>query len=76
MHIFQKFLVIIAVAVACAAADVSHIVQRVSEESSAPILRSSSEIHPEGHFSYDFETGNGIITHSEGVVTNPNTVSI
>ncbi|XP_045448071.1 larval cuticle protein LCP-17-like [Melitaea cinxia] len=63
----MKFLVILAVAVACAAADVSHIVGPDA------ILKSSFESHPEGHFSYDFETSNGIITHSDGVVKNPNT---
>ncbi|XP_047533449.1 larval cuticle protein LCP-17-like [Vanessa atalanta] len=65
----MKFLVVLAVAVACAAADVSHIVK--SDESQAPILRSDYEQQPEGHFQYAIETGNGIVSQAEGVVKNP-----
>ncbi|CAH0715716.1 unnamed protein product, partial [Brenthis ino] len=67
----MKFLVVFAVAVACAAADVSHILK--GDESKDQILRSSYDISPEGNsFSYGYETGNGIVSQSEGVVKNPN----
>ncbi|XP_050351165.1 larval cuticle protein LCP-17-like [Nymphalis io] len=67
---WQKLIVVLAVAVACAAADVSHVVR--SDESQAPIVRSNYEIHPEGHFEYAQETGNGIVSQAQGVVKNPN----
>ncbi|XP_046965969.1 larval cuticle protein LCP-17-like [Vanessa cardui] len=65
----MKFLVVLAVAVACAAADVSHVVR--SDESQAPIVRSDYEIQPQGDFQYAYETGNGIVSQAEGVVKNP-----
>ncbi|CAH2096419.1 unnamed protein product [Euphydryas editha] len=67
----MKFLVALAVAVACATADVSHILK--STEYTAPILKYNYDSHPEGHFEYNYETGNGIVVHSDGTVKNPNT---
>ncbi|CAH2096420.1 unnamed protein product [Euphydryas editha] len=64
----MKFLVVLAIAVACAAADVVK-----SDEYLAPIVKSNFENNPEGHFQFDFETGNGIYTHSDGIVKNVNT---
>ncbi|XP_045448070.1 larval cuticle protein LCP-17-like [Melitaea cinxia] len=77
----MKFLVILAVAVASAAAaeiptnyfDVPNTKYVRSDEATAPIVRSDYESHPDGHFSSVVETGNGIYTQSEGVVKNPNT---
>ncbi|XP_026734677.1 larval cuticle protein LCP-17-like [Trichoplusia ni] len=65
----MKFLVVLAVAVACASADVSHVVK---DESSAPVVRSEYEISPEGAFNYVYETGNGIAAEASGNVQNPN----
>ncbi|CAH2227885.1 jg19862, partial [Pararge aegeria aegeria] len=65
-----KFLVVLAVAVACAAADVSHI---VTPDYQVPIVRSSYEINPEGNaHQYAFETGNGIYAQAEGFLRNAN----
>ncbi|XP_069359580.1 endocuticle structural glycoprotein SgAbd-1-like [Maniola hyperantus] len=68
----MKFLVILAVAVACAAADVSHIVR--SDDDSAPIVRSGYELSPEGTFQYYYETGNGISAQADGVMKRLNSV--
>ncbi|KAJ8731540.1 hypothetical protein PYW07_004704 [Mythimna separata] len=65
----MKFLVVLAVAIACVSADVSHIVK---DESSAPIVKSDYEISPEGNFQYAYETGNGIYAQGQGVVKNAN----
>lgn len=65
---FQKFLVVLAVAVACASADVSHL------DAAAPVVRSDYEISPEGAFQYAYETGNGISAQASGLVKNPNSV--
>ncbi|KAG6440631.1 larval cuticle protein LCP-17 [Manduca sexta] len=65
----MKFLVVLAVAVACASADVSHIVK---DEASAPVLKSSYDISPEGNFQYLYETGNGIVAQADGSVKNVN----
>nr|AHF55752.1 mutant RR1-type cuticular protein [Bombyx mori] len=42
----MKFLIVLAVAVACASADVSHIAK--SDEYAAPVVKSSYDITPEG----------------------------
>nr|WDW19326.1 cuticular protein [Bombyx mori]FAA00504.1 TPA: putative cuticle protein [Bombyx mori] len=66
----MKFLIVLAVAVACASADVSHIVK--SDEYAAPVVKSSYDITPEGHFQFNYETGNGIYAQAEGAVKNVN----
>ncbi|XP_031630548.1 endocuticle structural glycoprotein SgAbd-2-like [Contarinia nasturtii] len=38
----------------------------VSGEAAAPILRSSSDIRPDGQYSYEYETGNGISVQEGG----------
>ncbi|VVC95672.1 unnamed protein product [Leptidea sinapis] len=68
----MKFLIVLAV-VACASADVSHIVP--SADYQVPIVRSTYEQSPEGNFQYAYETGNGIISQADGVVKNPNSES-
>ncbi|PZC82071.1 larval cuticle protein LCP-17 [Helicoverpa armigera] len=65
----MKFLVVLAVAVACASADVSHV---VSADYSAPVVKSSYDISPEGAFQYAYETGNGIYAQASGSVKNQN----
>ncbi|CAH0585858.1 unnamed protein product [Chrysodeixis includens] len=65
----MKFLVVLAVAVACASADVSHLVK---DEASAPVVRSEYEISPEGAYNYVYETANGIAAQASGVVQNAN----
>ncbi|KOB74845.1 Cuticular protein CPR2 [Operophtera brumata] len=62
----KKFFVVFSVALACVAADVSHL------DSQAPILRSQYDITPEGDFKYAYETANGISAQAQGVVKNPN----
>ncbi|NP_001036827.1 larval cuticle protein LCP-17 precursor [Bombyx mori] len=66
----MKFLIVLAVAVACASADVSHIAK--SDEYAAPVVKSSYDITPEGHFQFNYETGNGIYAQAEGAVKNVN----
>ncbi|CAK1556419.1 unnamed protein product [Leptosia nina] len=67
----MKFLVVLAVAVACASADVSHV---VGPDYQVPIVRSSFESSPDNSgFQYSFETGNGIVSQADGIVKNPNT---
>ncbi|XP_045498192.1 larval cuticle protein LCP-17-like isoform X2 [Colias croceus] len=66
----MKFIIVLAVFVACASADVSHV---ATADYIVPIVRSSNEQKPDGGFNYAFETGNGIITQADGVVKNPNT---
>ncbi|XP_026750979.1 larval cuticle protein LCP-22-like [Galleria mellonella] len=45
-------------------------VARVSDERSASILRSESEINPDGSYSYAFETDNGIAAQEQGTPRN------
>lgn len=71
LNLFQKFLAVFVVAIACASADVSHL----KDDASAPIVRSDYEISPEGAFQFVYETGNGIYGQANGVVKNPNSVS-
>ncbi|XP_038209988.1 larval cuticle protein LCP-17-like [Zerene cesonia] len=67
----MKFIVVLAVFVAWASADVSHV---ASPDYIVPIVRSSFESNPDGSsFNYAYETGNGIISQTDGVVKNPNT---
>ncbi|XP_035440451.1 larval cuticle protein LCP-17-like [Spodoptera frugiperda] len=65
----MKFLVVLAVAVACASADVSHVVK---DDFHAPIESSSFDIEPQGDFKYSFKTGNGIYAEESGVLKNAN----
>ncbi|XP_072949052.1 larval cuticle protein LCP-17-like [Epargyreus clarus] len=65
----QKFLVVLAVAVACASADVSHV---LGGEADAAVLRSEFANGPEGTFNYVYETANKITAQADGVVKNPN----
>ncbi|CAH0691724.1 unnamed protein product [Spodoptera exigua] len=65
----MKFLVVLAVAVAYASADVSHVVK---DEFHAPIVSSSYDIEPQGEYKYSYETGNGIYGQSAGVLKNAN----
>ncbi|KAL4707783.1 hypothetical protein ACJJTC_001729 [Scirpophaga incertulas] len=64
----MKLIVFIAL-VAAGSADVSHL---VSDEHSAPIVRSNYDISPEGSFQYEYETGNHIVAQAQGVVKNSN----
>ncbi|XP_045773418.1 larval cuticle protein LCP-17-like [Maniola jurtina] len=60
----MQFLVVLTVAVACVAADVSHIVR---PDEYVPIVRSLYDISPEGNsYRYSYETGNGISASAEG----------
>ncbi|KAF9797442.1 hypothetical protein SFRURICE_005918 [Spodoptera frugiperda] len=68
----MKFLVVLAVAVACASADVSHVVK---DDFHAPIESSSFDIEPQGDFKYSFKTGNGIYAEESGVLKNANSGS-
>ncbi|XP_047511954.1 larval cuticle protein LCP-17-like [Pieris napi] len=66
----MKFLIVLAVAVACASADVSHI---VTPDYQVPIVKSNFDNKPDGTgFNYAFEAGNGIVQEAQGVVKNPN----
>ncbi|CAH2227637.1 jg10129, partial [Pararge aegeria aegeria] len=61
-----QFLVVLAVAVACAAADVSHI---LTPNSQVPIVRSDYELNPEGNtYKFAYQTGNDIYAQAEGIV--------
>ncbi|XP_045773420.1 larval cuticle protein LCP-17-like isoform X2 [Maniola jurtina] len=51
---------------ACAAADVSHIVR--SDDYEVPIVKSGYELSPEGAFQYFYEAGNGIVAQADGVM--------
>ncbi|CAH4027164.1 larval cuticle protein LCP-17-like [Pieris brassicae] len=67
----MKFLVVLAVAVACASADVSHI---LTPDNQVPIVQFRSDSNPDGTgFNYAYEAGNGIVQEAQGVVKNPNT---
>ncbi|XP_047511956.1 larval cuticle protein LCP-17-like [Pieris napi] len=66
----MKFLIVLAVAVACASADVSHI---VTPDYQVPIVKSNFDSKPDGTgFNYAYEAGNGIVQEAQGVVKNPN----
>lgn len=38
-----------------------------SADAVAPVLRSFSEIHPDGQYHYEYETGNGISAQEAGI---------
>ncbi|XP_061715754.1 cuticle protein CP14.6-like [Cydia pomonella] len=59
----MKFFIVLALAAACAADR--------NADSAAQIVRSDSEVNPDG-FSYAYETSNGIIESASGIVKNPN----
>lgn len=42
-------------------------VHHVGAEAVAPVLRSESHIHPDGQYSYAYETGNGINAQESGL---------
>ncbi|XP_022814059.1 larval cuticle protein LCP-17-like [Spodoptera litura] len=65
----MKFLVVLAVAVAYASADVSHVVK---DDFHAPIVSSSFDIEPQGDYKFSYETGNGIYGQGAGVLKNAN----
>ncbi|KAJ0176769.1 hypothetical protein K1T71_007948 [Dendrolimus kikuchii] len=60
----MKFLVVLAVAVACAVAK--------EEWQFAPIVKSNYDQSPDGAFQYAYETGNGIYAQASGAIKNPN----
>lgn len=39
-------------------------------DAAAPILRSTSDISPDGHYSYEYETGNGIHAQEAGLASH------
>lgn len=43
------------------------VVHHVGAEAAAPVLRSESNIHPDGQYSYAYETGNGINAQESGL---------
>lgn len=36
-------------------------------ESTAPVVKSTSDIHPDGQYQYEYETGNGIVAKESGL---------
>ncbi|XP_052748349.1 larval cuticle protein LCP-17-like [Galleria mellonella] len=62
-------LLILSLAVACAAADVSHIVQQGGERE-AKILRQELDVGLEGNYQYAYETENGISAQEQGALKN------
>ncbi|CAB3236683.1 unnamed protein product [Arctia plantaginis] len=62
----MKFFAVLAVALACAAADVAHL-----KDDYAPIVKSSYDIGPDGAFQYAYETGNGISAQAQGALKDP-----
>ncbi|XP_052741401.1 larval cuticle protein LCP-17-like isoform X2 [Bicyclus anynana] len=63
----MKFLVVLAL-VACAAADVPHV---LSPDYESPIVKSTYEISPDGNaFQYAYETGNQISAQAAGAFIN------
>ncbi|XP_049884420.1 larval cuticle protein LCP-17-like [Pectinophora gossypiella] len=68
----MKFL-ILALCVACAAADVSHIVKSSSgPDKDAKILKQELDVGLEGQYQWAIETDNGIAAHEHGQLNNPN----
>nr|WKB18033.1 larval cuticle protein 17 [Hyphantria cunea] len=62
----MKFFVVLAIALACVAADVKHI-----NDDYAPIVKSSYDIGSDGSYQYSYETGNGIVAQAQGVLKDP-----
>ena len=46
---------------------VSH---HVGSEAAAPVLKSNSDIHPDGQYKYEYETGNGIAAQEAGLAAH------
>ncbi|KAM3962663.1 LOW QUALITY PROTEIN: cuticular protein RR-1 motif 2 [Aphomia sociella] len=67
----KKFLVVLAVALVSAHADVSHLAKS-GDEAAATVVKSGYDINPEGNFQYEYETSNGIASQASGVVKNGN----
>ncbi|XP_063363924.1 larval cuticle protein LCP-17-like [Cydia amplana] len=61
-----KFLVALALAVACAHADVAHL---KSPEADAQVLKSIADVQPD-QYNFAFETSNGISAQESGVLKN------
>lgn len=60
-------IVCLAIAGCASAGLLPHQHQHYSSEATAPVLRSTSDIHPDGHYEAAYETGNGIVAQEAGI---------
>lgn len=46
------------------------VAHHVGAEAAAPVVRSVSDIHPDGQYSWEYETGNGIVAKESGLAAH------